>query len=41
MERRIELLPAVRASMEMVNTQCDRDDASFIGVSLMARFVSP
>ena len=41
LDLRIEVLPAVRASMEMVNTQCDRDDASFMGVSLIARLVSP
>lgn len=37
----MEELPADRASIEMVNTQWERDEASFIGVSLMARLVSP
>ena len=40
-DRRILSLPFSRTSMAMVKMQWERDDAMFIGVSAMARFVSP
>lgn len=41
LERRMMSEPISRASMESVNMQCERDEFGFIGVSLIARFVSP
>ena len=40
-ERRTVSAPAARASTSTVKMQCEREDAMFIGVSLIARFVSP
>mmetsp|Transcript_15941 Transcript_15941/g.55606 ORF Transcript_15941/g.55606 Transcript_15941/m.55606 type:complete len:455 (+) Transcript_15941:749-2113(+) len=41
LDRRMTSLPCGRASMEMVKMQCEREEARFIGVSAMARLVSP
>lgn len=41
MERRMTSVPAGRASMLIVKIQWLRDELGFIGVSLMARLVSP
>ena len=39
--RRTASLPGSRRSTAIVNTQCDRVEARFMGVSVTARFVSP
>ena len=39
--RRTRSLPFCRRSTVMVKMQCERDDARFMGVSVMARLVSP